>query len=67
MRKLLYITLTLALLAAITSYAIWTRDRPGAQVVRPWTITGPDGVAGDGGKQGQGEGCLLYTSDAADE
>ena len=30
MRKLLYITLTLALLAAITSYAIWTRDRPGA-------------------------------------
>ncbi|WP_248764838.1 carbon-nitrogen hydrolase family protein [Pseudomonas protegens] len=30
MRRLLYITLTLALLAAITSYAIWTRDRPGA-------------------------------------
>ena len=24
--------------------------------MRPWTITGPDGVAGDGGKQGQGEG-----------
>ncbi|MCE4056274.1 carbon-nitrogen hydrolase family protein [Pseudomonas sp. Au-Pse12] len=30
MRKLLYITLTLALLASITSYALWTRDRPGA-------------------------------------
>ncbi|NBF04162.1 carbon-nitrogen hydrolase family protein [Pseudomonas sp. Fl5BN2] len=30
MRKLLYITFTLALLAAITSYALWTRDRPGA-------------------------------------
>ncbi|MBW8353395.1 MAG: carbon-nitrogen hydrolase family protein [Pseudomonas sp.] len=30
MRKLLYIILTLALLAAATRYAIWTRDRPEA-------------------------------------
>ncbi|MCK9797673.1 carbon-nitrogen hydrolase family protein [Pseudomonas chlororaphis] len=30
MRKLLYCTLTLALLAALTSYGLWTRDRPEA-------------------------------------
>ncbi|WP_025126518.1 carbon-nitrogen hydrolase family protein [Pseudomonas sp. PH1b] len=30
MRKLLYTILTLALLAALTSYGVWTRDRPGA-------------------------------------
>ncbi|UCR83907.1 carbon-nitrogen hydrolase family protein [Pseudomonas chlororaphis] len=28
MRKLLYFTFTLALIAAITSYALWTRERP---------------------------------------
>jgi predicted amidohydrolase len=30
MRKLLYLTLSLALLAAVVQYALWTRDRPGA-------------------------------------
>ncbi|BAQ81930.1 carbon-nitrogen hydrolase family protein [Pseudomonas sp. St29] len=30
MRKLLYLTLSLALLAVITRYALWTHDRPGA-------------------------------------
>ncbi|QIH09702.1 MULTISPECIES: carbon-nitrogen hydrolase family protein [unclassified Pseudomonas] len=30
MRKLLYITFALALIAGLTSYGVWTRDRPGA-------------------------------------
>ncbi|WMN15784.1 carbon-nitrogen hydrolase family protein [Pseudomonas piscis] len=39
MRKLLYIILALALVAAISSYGAWTRDRPGAHYLSDLRIT----------------------------